>query len=133
MTTAPRGLFIIFFIVDIGFIIYWLITYFHLLPPAYLYNDYTNPVLVDWNWSFFPLDMLISLSGLNSIRLYKKKSSQWALYALGSLFLTFCSGLMAISFWIFHNEFDLSWWIPNLFLLIYPLFYLKKVYKGLTH
>jgi hypothetical protein len=129
MKSAPGGLFIIFFIVDIAFIIYWWTTYFHLLPPSLLYKDYTNKVLVDWNWSFFPIDMLISISGLNTIRLYRNKSNQWVLFALGSLFLTFCSGLMAISFWIYHNDFDLGWWIPNMFLLFYPLFYLNKVYK----
>jgi hypothetical protein len=49
-----------------------------------------------------------------------------------SLLLTLCSGLMAISFWIYHNDFDLGWWIPNLFLLFYPMFYLNKLYKILT-
>jgi hypothetical protein len=132
MKSAPKGLFIIFFIVDIAFIIYWAITYLNLLPPAVLYKDYTNSILVAWNWSFFPIDMLISISGLNTIRLYRKNSNLWVFFALGSLFLTFCSGLMAISFWIFHNDFDLAWWIPNLFLLIYPIFYLNKLYEILT-
>jgi hypothetical protein len=128
MKSSPRGLFTIFFIVDIAFIIYWVITYFHLLTPELLYKDYTNQILVDWNWSFFPIDMLISLSGLSSIRLFKNKSKEWVLFALGSLFLTMCSGLMAISFWVYHHDFDLGWWIPNLFLLVYPIFYLKKIY-----
>jgi hypothetical protein len=129
MKQAPIGLFTIFFIVDLGFIAYWFITYFHFLPPELLYNDYKNPLMVDWNWSFFPIDMLISLSGLQSIRLYQSKSVHWIFFALGSLFLTMCSGLMAISFWIYHNDFDLVWWLPNLFLLIYPFFYLNKVYR----
>ncbi|MFN5225194.1 MAG: DUF5360 family protein, partial [Bacteroidota bacterium] len=72
--SAPKGLFAIFFVVDIAFILYWTITYFHLLPPELLYRDYTNPILVDWNWSFFPIDMLISASGLLSIQLYRSKS-----------------------------------------------------------
>jgi hypothetical protein len=46
--------------------------------------------------------------------------------------LTLCSGLMAISFWIFHKDFDWGWWIPNLFLLFYPVFYLNKMFKILT-
>lgn len=46
MKSAPKGLFIIFFIVDIAFIIYWAITYLHLLPTAFLYKDYTNSILV---------------------------------------------------------------------------------------
>jgi len=130
--SAPKGLFAIFFVVDIAFILYWTITYFHLLPPALLYRDYTNPILVDWNWSFFPIDMLISASGLLSIQLYRSKSKKWVLFALVSLLLTLCSGLMAISFWIFHKDFDWGWWIPNLFLLFYPVFYLNKMFKILT-
>lgn len=132
MRTAPRGLFLIFYIVDIAFILYWVITYFHLLPPTLLYKDYTDPILVDWNWSFFPIDMFISISGLHTIRLYRYKSNRWVFFALGSLVLTMSSGLMAISFWIYHNDFDLGWWIPNLFLLFYPIFYLNKLFKILT-
>ena len=127
MKPAPKGLFQIFFVVDIGFIIYWTITYLHLLPPELLYKDYTNSILVDWNWSFFPIDMLISTSGLNAIRLFRKGSNTWVFFALVSLFLTMSSGLMAISFWTFHRDFDLGWWLPNLFLLIYPVFYLRNL------
>lgn len=129
---APKGLFLIFLLVDVSFIVYWTITYLHLLPPEFLYNNYADAVLVDWNWSFFPIDMLISLSGLNTIRLYRKKSNQWVLFALASLFFTMCSGLMAISFWIFQNDYNLGWWLPNLFLLLYPSFYLRKVYEVLA-
>jgi hypothetical protein len=127
MKPAPKGLFQIFFVVDIGFIIYWTITYLHLLPQELLYKDYTNSILVDWNWSFFPIDMLISTSGLNAIRLFRKGSNTWVFFALVSLFLTMSSGLMAISFWTFHRDFDLGWWLPNLFLLIYPVFYLRNL------
>jgi hypothetical protein len=129
MRSAPKGLFPIFFIVDIGFIFYWTITYLNLVPPEFLYKDYSNPLMVDWNWSFFPIDMLISLSGLNSIRLYKTNSAHWVIFALGSLTLTMCSGLMAISFWWYHKDFDPAWWLPNLFLLVYPFFYFNKTYK----
>ena len=44
MRSAPKGLFIDFFIVDIAFIMYWAITYLHLLPPLFLYKDYTNSI-----------------------------------------------------------------------------------------
>lgn len=130
MKPAPKGLFIIFYLVDFAFICYWAITCLQFLPPEFLYKDYKDPIMVDWNWSFFPIDMLISLSGLNSIRLYRKGSDHWIFFAIASLFLTMCSGLMAISFWIFHNDFDLGWWAPNLFLLFYPMLYLNKLHKG---
>ncbi|MGI6187453.1 MAG: DUF5360 family protein, partial [Brevibacillus sp.] len=49
--------------------------------------------------------------------------------ALISLVLTSCSGLQAISFWLFKGDFDPVWWIPNLYLLIYPLFFLPRFFR----
>ena len=86
-----------FLITDLGMLLYWSITAAHLIPPVYLYSDYTNPILVDWNWSFFPLDMLISATGLLS--LYRQRDGKpWKQIALLSLALTSCSGLQAIAF-----------------------------------
>lgn len=116
-------------LVDISFIIYWAITAFHLIPPQYLYNDYTNPILVNWNWSFFPLDILISATGLCSIYLHSKQNKDWQRIALISLVLTSVSGLQAVSYWTLSGEMDLTWWIPNLFLLIYPLFFIPKLVR----
>lgn len=126
-----RSLKYFFLIVDLGFIAYWIITAFHLIPDEYLYNDYTNPVLVNWNWSFFPLDILISLTGLSSIYLYKLESNKWKVVALISLLLTSVSGLQAVSYWTLAHEFDFTWWAPNLFLLIYPLFFIPKIFREL--
>lgn len=47
--------------------------------------------------------------------------------ALVSLVLTFSSGLMAIAFWSMRRDFDLSWWLPNLYLMLYPIYYIKKL------
>lgn len=114
-------------ITDIGFIIYWLITGLHLIPDSWAFKDYNNPILVAWNWSFFPLDMFISGTGLTSIYLYYKKKPFWKKLCLITLVLTFCSGLQAISFWALRMDFDISWWAVNLYLLIYPLFFIKSV------
>ena len=114
---------------DIGFILYWLITLFHLIPPDQLFRDYSNPILIDWNWSFFPLDILISATGLTSLWLYYKKQSIWLPLAIISLTLTSVSGLQAIAFWLFAQDFSWSWWLPNLFLLIYPLVFLPRLIK----
>ncbi len=122
-----------FFIVDFGFIFYWAITAFHLIPPEYLYNDYTNAILVHWNWSFFPLDILISTTGIYSLYLFKRAQSLWMIFALISLVLTSVSGLQAISYWTFAGEFDPTWWIPNLFLLIYPIFFIPKMIQNLKN
>ncbi|MCA4900954.1 MAG: DUF5360 family protein [Bacteroidota bacterium] len=118
-----------FLLVDIGFIGYWVITALHLIPAQYLYNDYTNSILVNWNWSFFPLDILISATGLFSIYLHSKQKKEWKAIALVSLVLTSVSGLQAVSYWTLSGEMDLNWWLPNLFLLIYPLFYIPNFVK----
>jgi hypothetical protein len=118
-----------FLLVDIGFIVYWTITALNLIPQQYLYNDYLNPILVNWNWSFFPLDIFISVTGLYSIYLHSKNNNQWKNIALISLVLTSVSGLQAISFWTISGETDLTWWLPNLFLFIYPLFFIPKLVR----
>ncbi|ASA22547.1 YvaD family protein [Paenibacillus donghaensis] len=117
---------------DISFIVYWLVTYFHLIPPEYAYQDYTNELLVAWNWSFFPLDLLISLTGLLSLYHYRKSSALWRPLVLISLVLTSVSGLQAISFWVYKGDYDLTWWIPNLFLLIYPMFFIPRLVSRLS-
>lgn len=113
-----------FLVTDIGFILYWLVTLLHLIPAEYLFQDYTKPILVAWNWSFLPLDLFISGTGLLSLYLHKRGDMRWQPLALVSLVLTFCSGLQAVSFWVLRSDFDPSWWIPNLYLLIYPLFFI---------
>jgi len=116
-----------FLITDIGFILYWLITLLHIIPNALLFKDYGNPILVSWNWSFFPLDMFISTTGLLSIYYYDKKNEIWRGLCLISLVLTFCSGIQAISFWSLRLDFDIMWWIPNLYLLLYPIFFIIRL------
>lgn len=116
--------------IDIGFIVYWIITALHLIPAEYLYNDYENPILVDWNWSFLPLDLLISFTGLTSIRLYRQNSASWERWALVSLVFTFVSGLQALAFWTIRGDFDPTWWFFNGILLVYPLFYLPRLFKA---
>ncbi|MFC4402200.1 YvaD family protein [Gracilibacillus xinjiangensis] len=115
-----------FLVTDIGFIIYWLVTYFHWIPKSWAFKDYDNEMIIAWNWSFFPLDIFISVTGLFSLYLYKRNKESWKSLALISLVLTFCSGLQAISFWAFSRDFDIMWWSVNLYLLIYPLFFIHK-------
>jgi len=119
-----------FLVTDIGFILYWIITLLHLIPAEYLFQDYTNPILVSWNWSFLPLDLAISATGLLSLYLHEREDQRWQALALISLVLTFCSGLQAVSFWVLRSDFDLSWWIPNLYLLVYPLFFIPSFLRG---
>lgn len=114
---------------DIGFIIYWTFTFMGWIPKEYLYQDYKNELLVAWNMSFIPLDLFISVTGILSIYYYHNKKPAWSALCFTSLLLTSCSGLQAIAYWIIRQDFDMMWWTPNLFLLIYPLFFLAKVMK----
>ena len=104
-------------IADVGFILYWTTTAFHLLPAEWLYADHDNPLMVAWNWSFFPLDMLASITGLWALL----RPHQSDTLKTMSLTLTMVAGGMAIGFWGFRGEFDLSWWLPNLYLLLFPI------------
>lgn len=112
---------------DIGFVIYWLITLAHVIPAELLFNDYNNPILVHWNWSFLPLDLFISATGIASLILLKRHHPAARQLIIISLTLTFVSGLQAIAFWTIAGDFDPSWWLPNLFLLLYPLIFLPKL------
>lgn len=122
-----RRLKFLFLFTDIGFILYWLITSFELLPKEYLFQDYHNKLVVTWNWSFLPLDILISVTGFISLYFHKQKNHRWKPFALISLTLTFCSGLQAIVFWTIKLDFDPIWWLPNLYLLLYPLFFIPSL------
>lgn len=116
-----------FYLVDIGFILYWFITALHLIPDEYLYNDYKNPLLVSWNWSFLPIDLLVSATGLYSLYLRKRHKPNWIKFALISLVFTSASGFMAISFWSITGDYDPTWWIPNLFLMLYPIYFIRQI------
>ena len=119
-----------FLIVDTGFIAYWVITALHLIPETWLYNDYTNPLLVNWNWSFMPIDILVSITGYTALYYRSKKRHQWVPLAIISLTLTSASGLMAIAFWVIGRDFELQWWLPNHFLLVYPWFFIPGLIKS---
>lgn len=108
-------------VVDIGFVLYWVVTSLHLLPPAWLYAHHDDAVMRAWNGSFLPLDLLASATGLSGLAAARKGDARWPLLALVSLALTSASGLNAIAFWALRHDFDIAWWLPNLVLLLGPL------------
>lgn len=114
---------------DIGFIAYWFITCLHIIPAEFLFRDYTNPLLVAWNWSFLPLDLGISASGLTALWLLRRHHGAWLPLTIISLALTSVSGLQAIAFWVIVSDYNLTWWLPNLFLLLYPWLFLPQLIK----
>ncbi len=115
-------------------LVYWVVTILMALnilaiPSEWLFNDYDNPQVIAWNWSFFPIDIALSLTGLHALRLEDKGNSAWKYWALVSLTLTVCAGLMAISYWAIIKDFDIAWWAPNLFLMIWPIPYIFQITK----
>jgi hypothetical protein len=121
-----------FLVTDIGFVIYWLVSLvvlagFDVVPQAWLFKDYDDPIVYAWNWSFFPLDMVLSGCGLLAIRRHAQGDASWRGLAAFSLALTFCAGFMAISFWAIRLDFDPSWWAANLFLTVWPCVFLPRL------
>ncbi len=62
-----------------------------------------------------------SLAGAASPDQDNCPTGAWRPWALLSLAFTSASGLQAIAFWAIRGDFDLAWWLPNLFLLLYPV------------
>jgi hypothetical protein len=110
-------------IVDLGLLAYWVVTALGLLPPEYAFKDYHDPTVVAWNWSFLPLDLAASLTGIIGVVMLRRAltSLPAMLVITVSLTLTFCAGLMAIAFWSFYRDFDPFWWVPNLALMVIPV------------
>jgi hypothetical protein len=70
-----------------------------------------------WNWSFLPLDLAASLTGLWSLERLRAGDVAATAVVGASLALTAAAGGMAISFWALRGWFDPVWWVPNLALL----------------
>lgn len=99
------------FFTDMGMLLYWVITAAMALsllniPGEWLFKDYHDPRVVAWSWSFFPLDILFSVTGLAALRMEAQGDPNWKLMATISLTLTVCAGLMAISYWLIVRDFD---------------------------
>lgn len=123
-------------ITDIVFLAYWLVSGLHLagvmpIPADWLYADADDPRIVAWNWSFLPLDLAFSLTGLTAVRCARRANPLWKPLALVSLVLTMVAGGMAVGYWTLLGEFDPFWYLPNLALLVWPVFFLGGVLASL--
>lgn len=112
-------------VTEIGMLTYWgfaglLALGFITIDPALMYSDYSDPIIVAWNWSFFPIDVLFAVLGLIS-RFAKIRIDTKNTLATISLALMFCAGLMAVSFWTLTNSFDPTWWAANIWLMVLPI------------
>ena len=129
----PIGLRYSLRVIDYGMLLYWSMSSLSALgiirlPGRYMYAGFGDPIMAAWNWSFAPLDILFAITGIYSIHLANKGDEKWHPAAVVSLTLTFCAGLMAIAFWTMIGFFDPWWWIPNLALMIVPLFWLARLF-----
>ena len=121
-------------ITDGLFLLYWTLAVLSELSllqvsPELMYADYRDPRVVAWNWSFFPLDLVFSITGLAAVRASARGNAIWKPLALVSLTLTMTAGGMAISYWIILGEYDPFWFVPNLVLVLWPLVFIPEL-KG---
>ncbi|MDX2234997.1 MAG: DUF5360 family protein [Hyphomonadaceae bacterium] len=130
----PAGLRWALGVTDTLFIAYWLAAGLDAvgviaIPADWLYADAHDRRVVAWNWSFLPLDVAFSVTGLFAIRLAQRGDPLWRPMALVSLVLTMVAGGMAVSYWTLLGEFDPAWYLPNLALVIWPMFYIGMLLR----
>lgn len=121
-------------ITDILFLAYWsasLLDQIHVLtlPPEMMYDSYDQPRVAAWNWSFFPLDVAFSAFGLMAVAANRRGDPIWIALAILSLAFTIAAGGMAIGYWILLQEFDPSWFIPNLVIFLWPFLFLPGLIR----
>lgn len=64
--------------------------------------------------------------------LHRAGSPAWRLLALISLTLTFCAGLLAVSYRALVRELDPLWFLPNLVLVLWPLLFVGPLVRSLA-
>lgn len=122
-------------VTDLGMLAYWSVTALMAvglvaIPGDWLFKDYHDPRVMAWNWSFLPLDLALSLTGLAALRLEARGDPAWPIWSAVSLALTSTAGLMAVAYWTIVRDFDPAWWTANLFLLIWPLAFLVRLVRS---
>jgi hypothetical protein len=116
---------------DLGFIAYWSFAALQIFPAEWLYKDAEHPLMQAWNWSFAPVDLMASGVGLWALWDARRGGNYWRFLLPVSLSMTVCAGLMALSFWAIRGDVDLAWWLPNLYLLTWPMFAVPSCLKNL--
>jgi hypothetical protein len=111
---------------EIGMLAYWAFATvvalgWFMVPPEVMYPDHSNPLIVIWNWSFLPIDVLFATLGLVA-RFGRVSEPKAQILQTISLALMFCAGTMAISFWALQCWFDFAWWGMNVWLIVLAAF-----------
>jgi hypothetical protein len=134
----PRTLYLALTFTDLAFLIYWMMSglaqsgVIH-VPRAWMYAHYDQPIVVAWNWSFLPLDLAFSILGLSAVAAARRGSAIWRPLATLSLAFTLAAGGMAVAYWTILREFDLTWFLPNLALVVWPLIFLPGLVRDMTN
>ena len=116
----------IVWVIDIGFIVYWSLIILRVLPPEVMFEGYEKREVQAWNWSFLPLDIAAAVTGI--VGQTTKRLDSTVLLTT-SLVLTSVAGGMALAYWVVLGYFDILWWVPNLVLLVFPLWPLYQFIK----
>lgn len=111
---------VVFVVVDVCLMAYWAATAMHLIPLDKAFKDYEDATIQAWNWSFLPLDSLAATLGFWGTHLVGRGRPFGREILIIGLTLTFCAGLMAVSFWALYGDINLGWWAPNIMLMIVP-------------
>lgn len=136
-SSMPRTLAATLTITDLLFLLYWAVSGLDVvgvihLSDSMMYSGHDQPRVVAWNWSFLPLDMAFSILGLAAVACARQGSGLWRPLALMSLTCTMIAGGMAVGYWALLGEFDPSWFLPNLLLLLWPLLFLPGLLKEMA-
>lgn len=124
-------------VTDIAFLLYWAIAAAHAagwapISAEWLYPNADDPRVVAWNWSFLPLDIAFSITGLAAVRAARAGKPIWRPLALISLILTMTAGGMAVSYWLIMNEIVWSWFLANLILVLFPIPFLPGLLRAMA-
>lgn len=108
-------------ITELLMLIYWILATALVLDiidvdPALMYSDHENPLVVAWNWSFFPIDVAFASIGLYAKYGDVEYNRKFKLEVTAAALMV-CAGLMAISYWVITGDFSPTWWAMNLWLI----------------
>ena len=128
----PRTLALFMTATDLLFLAYWSVSALSAagvvhIPASWMYLHYEQPDVVAWNWSFLPVDLAFSILGLAAVTASRRGAAIWRPLALVSLSFTTVAGGMAVSYWTLLRTFDPVWFLPNLLLMIWPLFFVPRL------
>jgi hypothetical protein len=132
----PKALRVALTVTDLLFLAYWSVsglaqTHILRIPRDWMYAHFDQALVVAWNWSFLPLDVAFSVLGLSAVVAARRRLPVWRPLALLSLAFTMAAGGMAVAYWTILGEFDPPWFLPNLALVVWPLFFLPGLVSGL--